>query len=85
MKNIKKRFMFRFVDELASEYKNSRSNFSELQMEEALTSRGSSNVRKWCQIGHCNNNKTSNILTRIKNMFAECTQEKLYSCKNCEK
>lgn len=82
----RKDFLFQLANELAREYRNSRTSLPVPQMEEETTSKSSCNVRKWCQIGHCKNNKTSNICSSCKKyVCGKCTQTKMYKCKNCVK
>jgi hypothetical protein len=79
----RKDFLFRLAEELASEYQTSRQKPHEADI---LTTSGTVPVRKWCQIGYCNNNKTTNICnTCKKNVCGKCTHSKIYICRNCDR
>lgn len=78
----RKDFLFRLAEELASEYQTAREKPQEINIP---SSSGTLPVRKWCQIGYCNNNKTTTICDICKkNLCGKCTQRKIYVCKNCE-
>lgn len=85
----RKDFMFQLADELASDYKNSKSGPSVLPTKEATTIT-TSKLRKSCQVGLCKKikkvNKTANLCNSCKKyVCGKCTQRKLYFCKKCEK
>lgn len=54
----RKDFLFRLAEELAAKYQTSRQKPAEIN---TPTTNATVPVRKWCQIGYCNNNKTTNI------------------------
>lgn len=79
----RKDFLFRLAEELASEYQTSRQKPHEADIS---TTAGTVSVRKWCQIGYCNNNKTTNICNKCKkSLCGKCTKSKIYICRNCER
>ena len=77
----RKNFLFQLAEELSTEYKDPSEpeNLNDL-----LKSPESSNKRKNCQIGFCNENKTMNICAGCKkHVCGKCTFKKMSLCKNC--
>lgn len=83
-KNIsRKDFLFRLAEELTSEYKSSsQGRASEILRPATQNPRP---VRKWCQIGLCNNNKTTtNCDICKKYVCGKCVEKKVSICKACK-
>ncbi|XP_033319032.1 uncharacterized protein LOC117216437 [Bombus bifarius] len=79
----RKDFMFQLAEELVAD--NEKSRIEQRASEIQGTSKNSPYSRKWCQIGYCNNNKTTTICNlRKKYVCGKCTQKKLYVCKKCD-
>ena len=78
----RKDFLFQLAEELSSNHNNSSEleNFTNL-----LTNYQSSNIRKNCQIGLCNKNRTTNICGICrKYVCGVCTLKKISICKKCD-
>ena len=80
-KYIKKQKLFQLAEELSGKHEDSL----ELEyLNNLLKSPENLNIRKTCQIGLCNENKSANICARCQNyVCGKCTFKKLLICKNC--
>ncbi|XP_055378966.1 piggyBac transposable element-derived protein 4-like [Condylostylus longicornis] len=78
----RKDFLFQLAEELSTECKDP----SELQnLNDLFTTPEICNIRKTCQIGFCNENKTINICAGCKkHVCGKCTLKKLIICKKCD-
>lgn len=77
----RKEFLFQLAEELSTKYDDP----SELENFNLSKSPESSNKRKTCQIGLCNDNKTVNICVGCrKYVCGKCTLKKVSICKNCD-
>ncbi|CAD1478542.1 unnamed protein product, partial [Heterotrigona itama] len=73
----RKDFMFQLADELAADNVKSRIELKAAEFQS--TSKNSPYSCKWCQIGYCNNNKSTTICNLCKKyVCGKCTQKKLY-------
>ena len=61
--------MFLLTKEPVSGHKKSRNKSQEAHI--LISSESIPDALKWCKIGHCNNNKTTNIYNVIKNLVLE--------------
>ena len=82
MSRYPEKILFQLADELATD--NEKSRIEQRAFEIQSTSKKSLYSRKWCQIGYCNNNKTTTICNLCKKyVCGKCTQKKVYVCKKC--
>lgn len=74
----RKEFIFSLADELAGENKENIRHSSDVSNQSPSTS----GVRKSCQVGYCNKNKSSNCCMYCKKIVCgKCTKEIQYVCK----
>ena len=78
----RKEFLFRLAEELTAEYQLSGQGKANENHRPAT--QNPRPVRKWCQIGHCNNNKTTtNCGVCKKYVCGKCVEKKVSICKTC--
>ena len=74
-------FLFQLAEELSGKHEDS---LEQEYLNNLLKSPENLNIRKTCQIGLCNENKSANICARCQNyVCGKCTFKKLLICKNC--